>query len=190
MSGDREGTDLIARIVEGDESALGALYDRYGRAVFSLARQLTGNERDAEEVVQDVFVAVWAGASRFDADRAALFTWLVAMARNKAYDMLRKAGRRPPAYSPLSHDGSTLERLDPDLDPGESAFMRERTALVEAWIRSLPAEQSLPILLAFFEGLSHREIAARTELPLGTVKSRIRLGLAALREKQIGGNGQ
>ena len=187
MSTDPECTDLIARVASGDEAALGELYDRYGRAIFSLARQLTGSERDAEEVVQDVFVGVWAGASRFDAQRAALFTWMVTMARNKAYDVLRKVGRRPPAYSPHTHDGSTLEYVDPASDPGESAFIRERSALVEAWIRSLPEEQSQPILLAFFDGLSHREIAERTGVALGTIKSRIRLGLAALREKQLGG---
>ena len=97
MSTDPECTDLIARVASGDEAALGELYDRYGRAIFSLARQLTGSERDAEEVVQDVFVGVWAGASRFDAERAALFTWMVTMARNKAYDVLRKVGAvRPP----------------------------------------------------------------------------------------------
>ena len=187
MAGETTDYDLLRRVGCGEHAALGELYDRFAASIYSLARQLTGSDRDAEEVVQDVFVAVWTGAERFDSTRSAPFTWMISIARNKIIDLLRKTERRLPSSDRVTEALSMREQSDPSGDPRQYASARESAKAVNAWLAELPEEQSRPILLAYFEGLSHREIAARVEAPLGTVKSRIRLGLSALRDKLKGG---
>jgi RNA polymerase sigma-70 factor (ECF subfamily) len=175
----------MQRIANGEEAALGELYDQLGGLLFSLARRVTGNDREAEEIVQDVFVTAWRNARTFDAHRASVTTWLTTLARNKAIDRLRAARRRLPA---AAQDTEFLpETHDPAPTPAENAQSDDRRDRVAAWMSQLPANQRQAVELAFFDGLTHPEIATRLNETIGTVKSRIRLGLDRLRQKMKGG---
>jgi len=179
MSTEADYTEIMSRIARGDEAALGSLYDRFGGALYSFARQVTGNDRDAEEIIQDVFLAVWDSAPKYDVSQASPFTWMMTITRNKAYDRVRRTSRRPPAFNPLQ--ATSPDTKDLSADPAENACLVERANGVRERIAELPEDQRNTIFLAFFEGMTHREISEKTELPLGTVKSRIRLGLEALK---------
>jgi len=177
--------ECLHRIADGDESALGALYDQLGGLLFSLARRITGNDREAEEVVQDVFVNAWRNASAFDAQRANATTWLTSMTRNKAIDRLRASRRRLPA---APQDAEFMpEAVDPAANPSQIAQSDDRAARIVGWMSELPPNQRQAVELAFFDGLTHPEIATRLNETIGTVKSRIRLGLDRLRQKMKGG---
>ncbi|HEY3366694.1 MAG TPA: sigma-70 family RNA polymerase sigma factor [Symbiobacteriaceae bacterium] len=167
---------LMTRLAAGDQSAVGDLYDRYSRQVFSLARRMLGDSPAAEDVTQDVFLKVWKHAARFDPDRGRLGTWVLHMAYTTAVDQLRTARKSPP---------SRFEDLpdEPDLaaDTAGDAEISVLGAEVRAALMRLPAEQRQALELAYFGALTQQEIAARLAIPLGTVKSRVRLGLEALR---------
>ncbi len=183
MSGEPEYTEILSRIANGDEAALGSLYDRFGGALYSFAYQVTGNDRDAEEIIQDVFVAVWKGAAGYDSSRSSPFTWMMTITRNKAYDRIRLKKRHPPSFNPLQSIATDPDTADCAVDPAESTALHERASRVRAGVAALPEEQRDTIFLAFFEGMTHREISEKIAQPLGTVKSRIRLGLASLRRR-------
>ena len=167
---------LIRRVVDRDEAALAALYDRYGGLVFSVASRVLNDAQAAEEILQDIFQHLWGAAARFDPDRGSLAGWLAVTTRNRAIDRLR---RRTPE--------STADALPQDI---AMPFNLEDTVLrghllnkVRGVIERLPKEQRSLIDLAFFEGLTHSEIAARTGDPLGTVKSRLRAAIAFLKKE-------
>jgi RNA polymerase sigma-70 factor (ECF subfamily) len=177
--------ECFQRIAHGDESALGELYDQLGGLLFSLARRITGNDREAEEIVQDVFVSAWRNARAFDIRRSSPATWLTTMTRNKAIDRLRATRRRLPAAPP---DTEFLpEAVDPAATPAQVAQANERAERIAGWMSELPPNQRQAVELAFFDGLTHPEIATRLDETIGTVKSRIRLGLERLRQKMKGG---
>lgn len=175
----------IRRMADGEENALGDLYDRLGGLLFSLSRRVLGNDREAEEVVQDVFVSAWRNARSFDASRASVTTWLTTMVRNKSIDRLRTSRRRLPA-APAEPE-YVAEARDESADPAQAAQQDDRRERIAGWMRELPPNQRQAVELAFFEGLTHPEIAARLGETIGTVKSRIRLGLDRLRQKMKGG---
>lgn len=176
--------ECLQRIAKGEEAALGELYDQLGGLLFSLARRVTGNDREAEEIVQDVFVTVWRNAGTFDAKRASPTTWLTTLARNKAIDRLRASRRRLPA---APNDAEFMpETRDLAPDPAQNAASDDRRERVAGWLNELPPNQRQAVELAFFDGLTHPEIAARLSETIGTVKSRIRLGLDRLRQKMKG----
>ncbi|MDD5199904.1 MAG: sigma-70 family RNA polymerase sigma factor [Terrimicrobiaceae bacterium] len=177
--------ECMRRIANGNEDALGALYDQFGGLLFGLARRITGNEREAEEIVQDVFVTVWRNARTFDGTRSSPATWLTALARNKSIDRLRTSRRRLPAPPPDPE--SVPEMRDPLPDPSQAALAGDRAARIAACLGELPPNQRQAVELAFFDGLTHPEIATRLNETIGTVKSRIRLGLDRLRQKVKGG---
>jgi RNA polymerase sigma-70 factor, ECF subfamily len=178
----RQPTDsaLMERILQRDSAALETLYDRYGRPVYSLVLRIAQQPSSAEEIVQDVFLQVWRNADRFQAARGPLEPWLFTMARNRALDHLRlkreKQRRREDSDSEVFP--SAVVRPDPE---GEIDRTR-RAEKVRALMSSLPDAQRRAIELAFFEGMSHSEIAASMGEALGTVKSWIRGGLLKLRE--------
>lgn len=176
---------LLHRIAEGDEEALAALYDACGGLIYSLARRVLNSDREAEEITQDVFVAAWRNARTFDPARSSATTWLTALTRNKAIDRLRTARRRLPA---APADAADLpETADPAPTAAELAARGDRAMRISAWIAELPPNQREAVELAFFEGLTHPEIASRLGETIGTIKSRIRLGLERLRHKMKGG---
>ncbi len=172
------------RIARGEEAALGGLYDQLGGLLFGLARRITNNDREAEEVVQDVFLTAWRNARTFDSSRSSATTWLTTLARNKAIDRLRTSRRRLP-LAPA--DAADLpEMRDPAPSPAQTAQTDERATRIAGWVGELPPNQRQAVELAFFEGLTHPEIASRLNETIGTVKSRIRLGLDRLRQKMKG----
>ncbi len=186
MQSTTDESQLLARIGQGDESALGALYDRYSRPVYSMVLRMTQSETEAEEIVQDVFLAVWRTAGSFDADRAKVFTWIITVARNKAIDRIRSLRRRLPA-SLMTDVSNHAEGVDNGADPLGNTIHADESLRLSHMVNELPVNQCQAIQLAFFEGLTHPEIASRLGETIGTVKARIRLGMEKLRQKVKGG---
>lgn len=172
---------LIGLIVHARAEALGELYDRYGRLVYSLALNSVGDPATAEEITQDVFLRVWQRAGQYRADRAKVSTWLTSITRHRAIDQLRRRGSRPEQHA------VAWAQVAPGAEPAAEGpegtvslgLERER---VRAAIAALPPEQQQVLALAYFQGLSQSQIAEATGQPLGTVKTRIRLGMQKLRE--------
>jgi RNA polymerase sigma-70 factor (ECF subfamily) len=165
----------IGRMAEADETALGALYDATGALVHGLVLRILGDAAAAEEVTADVYMQAWRQAERYDHGRGAASTWLLTLARSRAIDRLRRAQNRR-REEPLT-DQILLDRRP---DPLEASASAERRSFVRAALGRLNPQQKLAIELAFFDGLSHAEVAARLGEPLGTVKTRIRLGMLKL----------
>jgi RNA polymerase sigma-70 factor (ECF subfamily) len=182
MSSDRPDTDrgLIARIEGRDPDALGLLYDRHSARLLGLAHRILGDTGEAEEVLQEVFLHVWKAAGTFDASRGPVLAWLLVATRSRSIDRVRS--RRPatrPGPRPLDDAPEPASREDVEAD----AASREWEARCREAIASLPADQRRALELAYFEGLTHQEIAEATASPLGTVKTRVRLGLMKLRDQ-------
>jgi RNA polymerase sigma factor (sigma-70 family) len=172
-----EEVDLLARVRRRDDRALEALYARYSGPLYSLAYQVTKSDRFAQDVVQEVFVAAWTTADRYDPARGAVSSWLFSMARHKAIDLVRRE--------------ATVRRHTADVDPelreadddvGDEAWLRVRRDAVRAALAELPEAQRVALELAFFAGLTHVEVAERLGIPLGTAKTRIRTALLKLRD--------
>lgn len=165
---------LVRRVAEGNADALRDLYGRYGRIVYSFAYRHTRDPSTAEECTQDVFVVLWRRAASYDPARAKLTTWLLTITRNRAIELVRQRSRRPDPVADVEVDGSAP---DPAAIAGES----DRAQRVAEALAELPAEQREVVSLAYFEGLTHTEIAEMIGAPLGTVKGRMRLALERLR---------
>lgn len=170
----------------GDEQALGALYDRYATTIHTLAYYLLGQADEAEDAVEETFWQAWREASRYDASRGAVSTWLSTIARSRALDRQRAWRRRAEdsldTTTAASADaGDRADAMAAAPDPQRDAESSERARDIAVALARLPAEQREVIELAYFGGLSQSEIAARTSLPLGTVKTRARLALEKLR---------
>ena len=166
---------LLARVVTGDGEAFRALYDRHGRMVHSVAFRILQDQQLAEECVQDVFVELWRSARRFDPTRARPSTWLYAIARNRAIDALRRRARRPVPQADIERAGSSPDTVDLVGAADEAIRVAEAMATLQ------PAQLEV-VQLVYFDGLSHSEVAAKLGLPLGTVKSRLRLAIDRLRK--------
>ena len=171
---------LVARVAAGDAEAFGALYDRHARAVHSYALARTGSAPEAEEVCQDAFLALWRHAARFDPGRGGVRAWLVGIARHRAIDRLRAQARRARAEG-AAEEAAAREPLDDSV--ARAGMERAEASRVRRLLEELPPEQRDALLLVHAGGLSHREVAEACGLPLGTVKGRLRLGLARLREE-------
>jgi RNA polymerase sigma-70 factor (ECF subfamily) len=171
--------DVLAGVQRRDDGALAELYDRFGRLAFGLAYRILGERGQAEDVVQDAFLAVWRRADSFQAERGSVCGWLMSIVHNASIDRRRGRFKREQADLPL--DDLTV-RLQTD---AEETFATVAEGIVAEQVRQalagLPDEQRQAIELAYFGGLTQQEIATRTGAPLGTVKSRLRLGLHKLR---------
>ena len=178
---DLEEIGLVRSLVAGDHAALGELYDRYNKPLFSLCMRLLQDSEESEEVIQDVFTSLWKKANTFDFTRSKLFTWLTVLTRNKCIDRIRSRNRRiPRAY--LSDDqGEKLSEPSDERTALDDLYDGERVSAVRSAIETLPGEQKRAIHLAFIQGMTHEQIAEDLDLPLGTVKSRIRYGLGKLK---------
>jgi RNA polymerase sigma-70 factor (ECF subfamily) len=171
---------LLERIAAGDREALGEFYDQTSAPLFSLAVRILGDPGEAEEVLQDVFVQVWEKAAAFDPVLGGAFHWVLSIARHRAIDRLRARQRRARLADELQEAAATDAPLANGPTPGALAV--DECAAVRAALGSLPADQRQAIDMAFFGGLTHPEIAAVLQQPLGTIKARIRRGLLKLRE--------
>ncbi len=165
---------LLRQVLAQDSAALKQLYQRHSGAVFSLACYILRDAAVAEELTQEIFLTVWNKAEQYHAEQARFRTWLLSITRNRAIDQLRQRRRRIQPDVSLD-DAAAAEEFAPLTEPIDT--QRELHLL----LRHLPSEQRHVIELCYFEGYTHEEIAARLELPLGTVKSRILLGLKKLR---------
>jgi RNA polymerase sigma-70 factor (ECF subfamily) len=175
-----EEAALMARVADGDDGAFAALYDRHARAVHSYALSLVGGAAEAEDVCQEAFLALWRHAGRFDPRRGSARGWLIGIARHRAIDRLRaqaglaRARRAAGAVAALAGADDPVARAGVD---------RAEAARAGRALGDLPPEQREVLLLVHLAGLTQREIAAVTGLPLGTVKGRLRLGLERLRRE-------
>jgi RNA polymerase sigma-70 factor (ECF subfamily) len=169
----KEDAALIARIRGGNENAMADLYDRYSGLVYGVALRVLGDTAAAEDLLQEVFLQLWRNPQAFDADRGRLAPWLAVIARNRAIDVLRKR--------PLEENIDELP-ISTGVDLEDDAAQRLAIEKVRSILGQLPQEQRKVLEMAFFAGMTHTEIAGKTGEPLGTIKTRIRSGLLALRK--------
>jgi RNA polymerase sigma-70 factor (ECF subfamily) len=173
----------LARMAGGDRDALGELYDRHARLIFSLALRILQNRAEAEDVVQEVFTQAWTQAARYDTRRGAVAAWMLMLTRSRAIDRLRSkhaGAERPADLRDAAHIPDTAMRQDTQL------LSTEQIAQVQKALAELPLVQRTALELAYYEGLTHAEIAQRLNEPLGTIKTRIRQAVIKLRESLTG----
>jgi RNA polymerase sigma-70 factor, ECF subfamily len=175
-----EATHLLVKIAEGDRTALSGLYDRYSRMIYAIAWKSLNSVEDCEEVVLEVFTQIWKIADRFDPDKGSLEQWIFTLARSRILDRLRKLQRLAKVNDAIAA-GKEIEFPSASVDPIEAVEIVERRQQVLTALDRIPPAQRQVIELAYYQGLTHTEIAARTGLSLGTVKTRLRLGLSKLK---------
>ena len=171
---------LVLRISQGDQSALSTLYNRYAQILYSFSMKSLGLKEESEEVIIDVFTQVWQIAKRYDAQKSRVDTWLFMMTRSRILDRLRKRQRSLPSPELINQLGQ-IQSEQFSVDPIEDVLIAERRERVLAALEVLSSEQRLVIELAYYQGLTQSEIANQTGVSLGTVKTRVRLGLNKLK---------
>jgi RNA polymerase sigma-70 factor (ECF subfamily) len=172
--------ELVRAVVAGTHSALAALYDRYGRRAYSLARRVCGDDTLAEDVVQEVFLAFWRDPRRFDPGRGAFGTWILTLVHHKSVDAVRRESAiRRRTVAGVEEGNEWSAPAGPGADQG--ALRAVEAGVVRGALGDLPAEQREALALAYFGGYSQREVATLTGVPLGTVKSRMFSGIRRLR---------
>jgi RNA polymerase sigma factor (sigma-70 family) len=171
---------LVRRVVAGDQSALGALYDRYGKPAYSLARRICADDGFAEDVVQEVFLTFWRDPGRYDGARGSFGTWLMTLVHHKSVDAVRREGAVRRRTVPAADDGEE-HRAPPGPGADQAALGSVVAGQVRDALGALPAEQRQALALAYYAGYTQREVAALTGVPLGTVKSRMFAGVQRLR---------
>ncbi|MBI4671738.1 MAG: sigma-70 family RNA polymerase sigma factor [Chloroflexi bacterium] len=174
--------ELMARVAKQDKRALEELYDRHAAAALGMALKIMGERSAAEEIVQEAFWRVWKRAPTFELGRGQFRPWLFGIVHNLAIDELRRRRVRPNTISTDAADDARLELPDSEMDVAATAFANVTREQVRRALAGLPAAQRSVIELAFFEGLTHQEIAAHLNEPVGTVHTRARLALQKLRQ--------
>lgn len=172
----------MRRVAAGDRDAFMQIYDLFASRVYGLALYLTKDEAAAEEVSQETFVKVWTSADTFNSGRGSFSAWLLTIARRTAIDRFRKQDRRPDIAESVEIEADWNPAMGAPLSNTEES--RWRTLYFA--LQELPQEQRQAIVLSYYHGLSHSEIASHLEIPLGTAKTRIRLGMEKLRESWFG----
>ncbi len=173
----------LERMARGDHDGLAELYDRHSRLVYSLALRIVRDTGEAEDVVQEVFSQAWRQASRYEATRGNVVAWLMNLTRSRAIDRIRGRRSRP---QPVADDARVVDMPDLAEPVDEQLALSSQAAVIRAAVNELSLLQRVAIELAFYEGLTHADIAERLELPLGTVKTRIRQGLLKLKDRLAG----
>ena len=169
----------LGRMARGDHDALAELYDRHGRMVYSLALRILRDRAEAEDIVQEVFAQAWAQAARYDTSRGAVAAWLLMLARSRAIDRLRAKRARP---DNTSDERAAMNIPDGTVPQDMQLLSAEQVKRLQMALQELSAPQRVALELAYYEGLTHAEVAERLEEPLGTVKTRIRQAVIKLRE--------
>lgn len=170
-------TSLLEQVAQGDQSAIGKVLDQYGDLVWSLARRFLGNSPDAEDAVQDIFIAIWSSAERYKPELASEVTFIATIARRRLIDRLRKKSRTPD--SEVYDESIAAQNPDPVNRITENVEVHNVVRI----LNDMPEEHREILSLSIYEGYSHSEISDRLEMPLGTVKTRVRRGLIHIREK-------
>lgn len=174
--------DLIAQAAGGDPAALETLYDRYSRVIFSFALRIVGDPQIAEEILQEVFFRAWQQGNSFQSNRGSLVTWLLSITHNLSIDEIRKRNRRPQRADSAEPELLLAGVSDESVNVEDEVWLGSlRQSILEA-LGQLPDAQRQPIEMAYFQGLTQREIAETLGEPLGTIKTRMRLGMLKLRE--------
>ncbi len=170
---------LLRLVADGGKSELAELWRRFAPPLLALGRRILGNNQDAEEVLQEVFVHVWNHAGRYDGTRSSVSTWLVLIMRSRAIDRLRSR-----KVVERVHEASQAESIDLHTSPegAENVLIQQRRERIRGELAKLPEEQREVLEMAFYEGLTQQEISARTDTPLGTVKTRTLLAMKKLRK--------
>ena len=174
----RREADLVERIAQGDETALGELHDRYAGLLLALARRVLGDAEEAEDVVQDVFVQIWNQARRYDSSRASVSTWLSLIVRSRSIDRLRSRQVKERTAKAAHEEKSEID-TSPDGD--SNVLEDERRQRIRHELGALPEEQRQVLEYAFFQGLTQSEISEQHGIPLGTVKTRTLLAMKKMR---------
>jgi len=174
--------ELLRAVATGDEDALGQLYDRYARLVFTTARRMAIDRQVAEEVVQDVYVKVWRHAGRFDPRKGAFVNWLLSVTQRTALDRLRRRRLPLAASEETDRAGERLGAIE-EAAPGplDQALRSDDAATIQEAMKELTEAHRQTVVLAYFHGLARDEIAERMQVPVGTVKSRLKYALDRLR---------
>jgi len=175
---EKEDRELIRRMASRDADALDAFYERHNRVAFGLIVRIVTNWADAEDVLADVFWQVWQQSSRYDSSRGKPIAWLLTIARTRAIDCLRNSSRHSAKSAELHAEHEPAKPKEMDV-----FILADTREAVQEALRSLSEQQRIPIEMAYFQGMSHTEIAAALNQPLGTVKDRIRTGITHLRQK-------
>lgn len=176
--------EVVARLVAGDERALGTLYDRHGAMAYGLASAMMHDPADAEEVVAEAFAQVWRTAAMFDASRGSVVAWVATIVRTRALDLLRSQKRRARVLetaAAMSEEGASPALSTGAPSPDRGVELSESQRLVRQALDALPAAQRVVLELAYFGGMSQSEIAEELREPLGTVKTRMRSGMEKMR---------
>lgn len=181
---------LVEALESRDERAIETLYDRYGDYVYSVCIRMVGDMQLAEDLSQEVFLRLWRRPDLYDVSRGRFVTWLLSVARNRAIDERRSRGRRFRHESPPSDTTEEVLETAPGEEVRDIAIVSEERVVVQRALATLPPEQRLAIQLAYFGGYTQQEIAQGLRQPLGTVKTRIRLGLQKLRQLLIDQQGE
>jgi RNA polymerase sigma-70 factor (ECF subfamily) len=182
--GDRSRIDaeLLRRIARRDRLAFAELYDRFSRPLYATALRILNDAREAEDIVQEVFLALWEKAAVFEQERGSAFSWAVTLTRNRAIDRIRMRKRRAELLAASQPEDFGGQSADDEGDSADALAFKEKAVAVRAAVAALPPEQQSALQLAFFSGLTQQEIAEKLREPLGTVKARIRRGLLKLRD--------
>lgn len=175
--------DLMQLVRRGDAAAFELVYERHATAAFSLAYRMVGSRNAAEDVVQEAFLALWRSGARYDRTRGSVRTWVLGIVHNRAIDALRRATVHDKRRAA---DETAAERLESGERTDVEAARRDEAREVRSALEALPPDQSRVIELAYFGGFTHSEIASMLDMPLGTVKGRMRLGLDKLRGRLDG----
>lgn len=174
---------LLPAVAEGNVSAFEQLYDRYSSTVYALLLRILANADDAQEVLQETFVKAWTSAKMFDAVRGSEVAWLISIARSRGIDRLRSRKIRNEREDEAGRDISIRGSLVETTTGADNAIQSEERTAVRGALAELPEPQRIALELAYFEGLSQSEIAAKLNEPLGTIKTRMQLGMKKLRER-------
>jgi len=171
---------LMQRVAAREQDALKTLYEQYSGPIYNMAYQVTRQQQAAEDVTQDVFFQIWRWPERWNPDKGRFISWVLTVTRYTAIDHVRREQRQPTLEPPSD------EVMQPSVNGQHDAYAEaDRNREIRRHLKALPQEQRTVIMLAFFRGMTHDEIAKHLKLPVGTVKSRIRLGMKKLREAML-----
>jgi RNA polymerase sigma-70 factor (ECF subfamily) len=174
--------DLVARVANGDQAAFEQLYEQSSALLFTLVSRIVEHQGDAADLLQEVYLEVWRKASNYDPARGTPMAWLVTLARSRAIDRVRALGSRGKGMTASLDDTPASALIAAGTDALALRAANERQALVWKALETLPLVQRQAIELAYYEGLTHVEISERLNVPLGTIKTRIRLAMEKLRD--------
>ncbi|HTK82224.1 MAG TPA: sigma-70 family RNA polymerase sigma factor [Bacteroidota bacterium] len=177
---DEEDAALLRRIVKGEESAIAELFDRYHRLLYTFGFRILKSEEDARDLLQEVFLQAWNKASAYEIEKGTVYTWLVTMTRNRAIDTIRSKGYKERSQAVDILDVNLIADRTSSNPYAAAVFVEDQQNVVRA-LKNLTTDQQQVIALAYYEGFSQSEIAGKLNIPLGTVKTRMRKGLMELR---------